>query len=201
MSMRFDKRSTGVLSDEQLSGVLRSLPARVPPAGLTDRLRVVASHERQTQALTFGQRWSQRWERIHLEIDNMMRPLALPFAGGLFSAVALFAMCVVPTYPLRANGGFDVPITLVTEPGVKATIPIGVPSINEAIVDVTIDGEGRMIDYVVVSGAAVLADSVLRRRLENTLLFTEFVPATSFGRPVTGKVRLSVGLSRIDVKG
>ncbi len=69
------------------------------------------------------------------------------------------------------------------------------------VVDVNVDGQGRMIDYVVVSGAGSLKNDVLRRSLENTLLFTEFDPATSFGVPMNGKVRLVLRSSSIDVKG
>jgi hypothetical protein len=41
----------------------------------------------------------------------------------------------------------------------------------------------------------------MRRRLENMLLFTEFVPATQFGVPTTSRLRLPVVSSRVEVKG
>jgi hypothetical protein len=64
-----------------------------------------------------------------------------------------------------------------------------------------VDEQGRMIDYAVVAGAGVLANAAVRRRLENMLLFTEFTPATSFGQPMTSKMRIWFRTSRIDVKG
>jgi hypothetical protein len=58
-----------------------------------------------------------------------------------------------------------------------------------------------MIDYTVLSGAGALANTTTRRRLEAALLFTEFTPATAFGQPMAGKLRLSLRNSRIDVRG
>ena len=72
---------------------------------------------------------------------------------------------------------------------------------DDVVVDVTVDEQGRMIDYAVVAGATALANASLRRRLENVLLFTEFTPATSFGQPMSSKTRLWFRTSRIDVKG
>jgi len=41
----------------------------------------------------------------------------------------------------------------------------------------------------------------MRRRIEGMLLLIEFNPATSFGQPVEGRMRLSLSASHIDVKG
>jgi hypothetical protein len=189
------------LSDERLSQILRSLPRRLPPPALRTRLRILASHERARRQTGAGSRLSVWAGRMMLFADNLMRPLALPFAGGVFSAVALFGMWVVPTYPVRAQLSSDVPTMLTTLPAVKNTMPIAVASGGDAVVDVMIDEQGRMMDYRVVAGAAILTNATLRRRLENTLLFTEFVPATAFGKPMISTVRLSLAWSYVDVKG
>jgi hypothetical protein len=187
-------------NSEQLSRALRKLPARVPPLGLATCLRILASKERQRRNLTFAG-WYALWlDRLRLASDNMMRPLALPLAGGVFSAIALFSMWLVPTYPLHANNSSDVPTVLTTEAAIKSTSAIGAMG-GDTVVDVTIDDQGRMVDYKVVSGTGVLQDAALRHSLENALLFTEFVPATAFGRPMAGKIRLYLGSSRIDVRG
>ena len=128
-----------------------------------------------------------------------MRPLALPFAGGVFSTVVLFSMCLVPTYPLRGDSSFDISTVLTTEPAVKETAPFGSSSGN-VVVDVTVDGQGRMVDYTVVSGKSALTGDGLMK-LENMLLFTTFKPATAFGQPISGKMRLSLNASHVDVKG
>ena len=58
-----------------------------------------------------------------------------------------------------------------------------------------------MVDYSIVQGRNVLNNVVLRRNLENMLLFTEFNPATLFGQPTASKIRLYLDSSHIDVKG
>ena len=190
-------------SPEQISRVLRQLPKRLPPANLRTSLRILASKDRIRRNLTLRQQFETWAEKVQLSANNLMRPFALPAAGGLFSAVFLFSTWVVPTYPLRANTTFDIPTMLTTEAAIRGTVPVGVTSDGEAVVDVTIDELGRMVDYKIVAGAAVLANGTMRRRLENTLLFTEFIPATAFGKPIAvSTVRVSVGLnSRIEVKG
>jgi hypothetical protein len=132
--------------------------------------------------------------------ENFWRAIFWPAAGGVVSAVVLFSMCVVPAYPLRAHTTADVPTVLTTQVAVKGMAPFFGGG-DDVVVDVTVDEQGRMIDYAVVAGASALANASLRRRLENVLLFTEFTPATSFGQPMSSKTRLWFRTSRIDVKG
>src|SRR5215472_329026 len=58
------------------------------PAGLSARLRVLASHERARQLARVS--WRARFDawsdRLSLGFNNAMRPLAFPFAGGIASA-------------------------------------------------------------------------------------------------------------------
>jgi hypothetical protein len=194
------ERGATLLNDEMLSRVLRGLGPLVPPPGLRTSLRILASR-------ALSRRSTKAWlDSLRLFADNLARPLALPFAGGVFSTVILFSMWLVPTYPMRvAASGFDVPTGLTTEATVKGTGPIGTAG-EDMVVDVTIDGGGRMVDYAIVqsnnvSGRNVLNSAALRRNLENMLLFTEFTPATSFGQPTAGKIRLYLDSSYIDVKG
>jgi len=186
---------------------LRELPQRVPPAGLATSLRVLASRERQRllsrRSLlgrgTCSQAFSAWQDRARLYATNLMRPLALPFAGGVFSAAVLFSL-LVSSYPVRGNNAFDVPTALSTNPLVSRTAPFGNTS-EDVVVDVIVDGQGRMIDYAIVGGPEGLKKDLLRRSIENTLLFTEFLPATSFGQAVSGKVRLVLHSSQVEVKG
>lgn len=193
--MTTDRRS--ILSNQGLSRALRSLPVRVPPPGLRTSLRVLASRERQR---ILNHRTFAWYDRVRLFAHDLMRPLALPFAGGVFSTVVLFSMWLVPTYPVRGDSTFDVPTVLTTEATVKGTAPIGTGG-SDVVVDVIVDGQGRMVDYTIVSGPSLLKNEALRRSVENTLLFTEFTPATTFGYPMAGKMRLFLHSSHIDVKG
>jgi hypothetical protein len=126
--------------------------------------------------------------------------LALPFAGGVFSTVVLFSMFVVPAYPLLSNSDTDVPTILNTPVAVKSMAPFSVGD-TDVVVDVTVDEQGRMLDYAIVAGASVLANPQMRRRLENALVFSNFTPATTFGQPMISKMRLWFHSSRIDVRG
>jgi hypothetical protein len=181
---------------DALGRALRSLPRRVPPASLNSSLRVLASREIQRQA--YGRRAALA-DRVGLFCDNLMRPLALPFAGGVASTIILFSMWLSPGYPVHASSNMDVPTVLTTEASIRKTAPIA-ESTDDVIVDVTVDGQGRMVDYSIVKGN-IAKQEAMRRRIEGVLLLIEFNPATAFGQPVEGRIRLSLSASHMDVKG
>ena len=188
---------------DHLRTVLRGLPALTPPRDLSMSLRVMASYARihphwRTRIDRSLKLWS---DRAQLWMDNLMRPLALPFLGGLVSAVVLFSM-LTPRFASQQNPAIkDVPTALYTAATVKSMAPFGL-SDEEILVEVTIDEQGRMADYSIPRGqATVLKDPQLRRSIETTLLFARFTPATSFGQPRYGKIRISFHRSRIDVTG
>ena len=187
------------MSDHALGRVIGTLRKRVPPPELSVSLRAMASRER--ARLLQGLQMPLA-DRARLFVDNLMRPLALPFAGGIFSAVVLFGMWVIPTYPLRGSSTVDVPTMLSTQAAVQQTGPVG--ATGDVVVDVTVeplaDGTGRMLDYHIVWGN-VPNDEALRHSIESFLIFTVFKPATTLGQPVVGKLRLSLQSSHIDVKG
>jgi hypothetical protein len=187
----------------QLREKLRSLPRLTPPADLTTRLRVVASKVRM-ESFGGASPWSRWRDRMELSLRNLMRPLALPAVGGLCSAVFLFSTLVVPmfksAFALSASG--DIPTMLVTEPMLKYTAPVAFTD-GDAVVDLQLDDQGRIIDFTIVSAPGQQSEK-LRHSIENSLLFTEFWPATTFGRGVAGTVRISFRSSRssrIDVRG
>jgi hypothetical protein len=110
-------------------------------------------------------------------------------------------MWVVPSYPVRAASTSDIPISVTTAAAVRRMAPIATTAGEDVVVDVAIDGDGRMIDYSIVSGD-VSNDGALRRSIEGFLLLTSFTPATgSFGQPVAAKLRLTLRSSHIDVIG
>jgi hypothetical protein len=178
---------------------LRSLPARVAPAGLTTSLRVIASRERQRrlERHTWRQALAAWYERTCMLASDVMRPLALPFAGGVVSAIVLFSAWLVPTYPLRASGGFDVPTMLSTEATLKGNAPMSVAG-GDVVVDITVNSEGKTADYDIVSIGTALQDPGVRHRIASFLLLSEFVPATAFGQPTAGKVRVPISASQIN---
>jgi hypothetical protein len=179
------------VGEEHVSMILRSLPPRVPPSELVTSLRVIASRERQRliAGRSLAKVFASWLDRTRLTLQDMLRPLALPATGGVFSAVVLFSMWVVPTYPLRAKVAVDIPTSLTTS--VETVLGSASAGLTDSVlVDVDVDDQGRMVDYQVVSGASVVADPTTRRRVENLLWFTKFAPATSFGMPMAGKARV-----------
>jgi anti-sigma factor RsiW len=181
---------------------LRHMPVRTPGDQLRTQLQVIASKEqaRRVRRVSFKNAFAAWRDRSRLSLQNLMKPLALPVAGGLASSVILFGM-LVPDFAMEVHPVHnDVPTSLFTEVRVKGSSPIAMGE-AEIVVDLTVDENGRMVDYNIVHGENLVLDGSARRRLENTLLFTEFTPATTFGQPMSGKIRVSFRSSRIDVKG
>jgi hypothetical protein len=184
----------------QLREKLRSLPKRMPPAELTTRLRVVASKVRM-ESFGGASPWTRWRDRVELWLRNLMQPLAVPAVGGLCSAVFLFSTLVVPmfnsAYALSESG--DIPTMLVTEPMLKFAAPVAFTD-GDTVVDLQLDDQGRVIDFSIVNAPGQQNEN-LRRHIKNHLLFTEFWPATTFGRGVAGTIRISFRNNRIDVRG
>ena len=100
-----------------LRNALRALNSPAMPDGLTERLRVLASHERERflSRVDFAARFRHWGERLKLSFDNMMRPLALPFAGGLLTALSTLVIfaCVMQTTAFPNNVRSDVPLPMI----------------------------------------------------------------------------------------
>jgi hypothetical protein len=189
-----------------LAGSLHRLGSKMPPEGLRTSLRVIASRERQRRMdrRDFASFFQLVKDRVRLSCEEMVKSVALPFAGGVCSTLVLFSMFVVPAYPLLAlkfaHNWLDVPTALSTQSSVKSMAPFSAGD-DDIVVDVAVDEQGRMMDYTIVSGASVLAKGDIRRRLENALVFSNFTPATSFGQPIVSRMRICFHSSRIEVKG
>jgi hypothetical protein len=194
------QQSESSSSDRELRRRLRLLPQRHVPPVVSTRLHVLASKEsvRRRSRVSWGQMWRTAVGDFQLWADNLMRPLAIPTAGGFFSALLLFAVLA----PTLATSGIqmenDVPTRLYTGASVQSIIPFGFAD-EQVIVEVTINGEGRVVDYSLPEGHPKTHG--IHRRIENYLLFTQFKPVTNFGQPVTAKVRISFQSSRIEVRG
>jgi hypothetical protein len=189
-------------TNTKLRMLLRTMPARVPPAELETSLRIIASRESQRRRGRAS--WSTRWfliqQDFRLWANNLMRPLAIPTAGGFVSALLLFGVLApslaIPPVAARTH---DIPTVLYTEPSVKNFLPIGFEGDGDLVVEITVDENGKLVDYSIPN----MDQKLLRmhRSIENQILFTQFTPATRLGQPMSGKVRITFRSSRIDVKG
>ena len=186
----------------ELKSIIGAMPKRVVPAHLSTKLRIAASHEIARRRQRVGL-WKESRNRMQLFFNNLMRPFALPAAGGIVSAILLLG-AVTPYLEGRSEtqSRFDVPTALYTEASVYKTGPVGFEGAELDLL-LTIDERGRMIDYEATDPHCrkLLKDPEIRRSLENHLILTEFTPATSFGQPTNAKIRLTLRTSRIDVKG
>ncbi|MBC8164812.1 MAG: hypothetical protein H7Y20_02935 [Bryobacteraceae bacterium] len=182
---------------------LAALPSPVPPPELNLRLRITASREadRRRSRQTLRQRLSVTLADFRLWTDNLMRPLAIPTAGGFASALVLFSVfasgITIPS--VSASTSADVPTGLYTEASVKSYLPLGFDG-NDLMVELTIDDQGRVVDYSIPNPQHTNSRQI-RLNIEKHLLFTQFTPATSFGQPTAGKVRIWFRSSRIDIRG
>jgi hypothetical protein len=188
---------------QQLRKQLRGLPRLHPPESQTLQLRILASKER-VRSIRYRD-WPSTlryvWSRISLQTENLMKPVALPAVGGLFAAFVLFVM-LAPVYPLRTvnAASFDVPTRLSTNASVKTMASF--TSVEEPVtLLVQVNNEGRAVGYLIEQGEDAMQNEAVRRRIEQILLFTVFTPATNFGLPVNGQVRISVDRNVVLVQG
>lgn len=184
-----------------LSGLrsgLKSLPPAPVPEPLRTQLLVLASRERA--------RWNtnktvplalRNWAiNIKLAIDNLMRPLALPLAGGLASALLLFGV-VVPTLGFRPSVMNDVPTGFYTAATLVEVAPLGISN-DEAVVELYVDAKGQATDYSVQKGKV---SPEMQADLTKMMFFARFTPATWFGQPTNGRVLVSFRRINYVVRG
>ena len=180
-------------SMRELRGALRQLDKPKLPARLLVGLRMLAFNERLRRLSHVGlSARAHRWAgRMQLVFENLMRPLALPFAGGVLSALVMFAM-LVPSLAFPHNFRNDVPLwRLYTDPALQEMNPVSAG--GEIVVELTIDERGRVTDYTISHGKPTA------EQLDDLILFSRFAPATVFGRPTWGKVVFR--RSQISVRG
>jgi len=161
---------------------LRSLPIVLAPEHLAADLQILASKEvLRSRRMSSVSAWLQFWMgRAQLVIDNLMRPMALPFAGGLTSALFIFCM-LVPNLGLLRTGANDTPSALYTEASVENVADFGSRASDDTLLEVRVDGQGRMVDYSLLQGQ-------MNSDVGNFLLFTTYTPATVFLQPAAGRI-------------
>ena len=177
----------------QTQQLLSKVGRRKAPADLGLRLRVALSQE---IARTNRPVLANAFVRMGNAVQNLM----VPATAGLVSAVLVFGVLMgFMATPLQA-GNPDVPLVVGTDPQVKQ-ISFGatLDSIREGslVIEADVDSQGRVQDYRILSDEGTSPE--LLPQVKNMLIFTTFRPATSFGRPTSGRAILS--FSKISVKG
>lgn len=185
--------------------LMLALSRRRVPRLLSSQLAVVASHERARRLARLNWRVLARtWVAdLRLAVDNAMRPLAVPFAGGLCSALLLFAL-LMPNLGFRRNLIDDVPLSLSTEAsmvdmGMIEMAPFSLEGNDQLVVQVSIDENGQITDYTLPKGLKLTAD--MSTAIGRVMLFSSFSPATLFGQPTPSKRLFTFRRNQITVKG
>ena len=198
---RLPGRGTGEIDIRQIQQALRSMPRRMAPSDLHTNLQVIGSQEASRRRTTRGSRAVALWNRVRTQVNELMRPVALPTAGGFASAIVLFGL-LAPSLALRSApvDPDDIPTGLYTEVSVKSSLPLAYDG-DEMLVELTVDEEGRMVDYSLPAHTQVQFPMPMRRNIENHLLTMVFNPATTFGQPIAGRVRIWLRNSKITIRG
>ena len=181
---------------QKSQALVSNLGATKVPGDLALRLRVAISQEsRNTTRERLG-RFQSRWE-------NTFQPFLLRAAAGFASAIFLVgtaAMLVgrfTSPEPVEAR---DQPLEVSTAPRLLYSSFQPIDAIgaynNPVVLQVFVDGHGRVYDYKVLSGQV---DAKTRESIENLLLFSVFTPANSLDQPVRGTTLMS--FSGISVNG
>jgi hypothetical protein len=176
--------------------LLGSLGPAKAPEDLALRLRVALSQAAAQTPKARVDRWRVEWA-------NVYQPFALRATAGLASALCLLGTVALLVGMFAAPPSVearDEPLYFSSDPrflysSIEPDAPIGDLE-KPVIVEAFVNAAGRVYDYRVVSGE--MTQSV-RNELENTLLFSLFEPARSFGEPVRGTVVMS--FSGVAVKG
>jgi hypothetical protein len=192
----------------KLSVLLSQTPKAVPPADLAVRIKVAAAQSLPQRDLT--SRWHAFSDRVEILFDNVFRPLTVPATGGFFSAIVVFAIVlqmIGPTTTVQAVGS-DVPTNLLRPAEVislseypetwangQHDLELSLP--HGLLVDVTVDAQGTMLDYQIISGPS---SPELRHQLDQLLFFSRFRPMMSFGRPTAGG-HVILSFSAVHVRG
>ncbi len=171
---------------EDLSPLAATLSPVRPPANLNMRLRLAVYREMARET------WARRTLRaIRAGLIDGMRPLAIRTGGGLLAALLLFGVVMPDLWTVRAASRHDVPLTylakgFVNPPAMAMLAPNGIQE-NVTVV-VYIDMRGQVYDLEVLNHSG---DNRLHLQIANTLLFSEFEPATNFGLPVAGRLLIT----------
>lgn len=158
---------------------------QVPPE-LALRLRVEVSRAAHRKWLG----WLRVW------LDNVLQPVLLPASGGVLAAVVCFCL-IMGSLVVPVSKTPDVPLGFPTPPRVRELAPFDFNTGDAPVVVVIpVDAGGRAMGYRVLSGES---SPELIHQLDRVIYFSNFQPATWYGRPTDGQFVLS--LRRITVRG
>jgi hypothetical protein len=186
---------------QELRVTMRGMATPAVPPALTTRLRIAASHYRAglDRRRSFASRVEHAYMRMRLAIDNMMKPVAVPFAGGVVSSFTCF-LFLIPSLTFQHNFGLEPPI-FHPEPAIVAdfTDPdgslVGIKDVkyvslesgssvitgNEVSLTLVLDPAGQVQNWYVYGNGGQLTPE-----MKSLILYSKFIPATVSGQPAWG---------------
>jgi hypothetical protein len=177
---------------------LKNLARVEPPIIVQLRLKVAASRERSRR---LGRQDFRTWLRergasLRLLKDHLLKPFAVPAAGGLLMSTLCFGLIFGALHSSVA-GQSDIPIGVFSEAGIEELSPFACGQ-KDVMVQLSVDSEGRVTDYQPWPASHTATHDELQE-IGNFVLYSSFTPALRFGRPVSSK-RIFY-MSHISVKG
>lgn len=175
---------------------LKSLPLMNVSPLLRTKLLVIASRERSRQELrrTLAIRFAELRSRMKLTFDNLLKPIAVPAAGGMLASFLCFG-AIVDTLHFHPEWDNDIPVGYYTQVAIDDVSPFSCDG-KDVIVQLTIDQNGGVSDFELPQGSGSPEEM---REIGNLVLYSSFVPATAFGQHVTGKIL--VNIHHINIRG
>lgn len=184
------------VSMRQTQQLLARVGPRKAPPDLALKLRVAISQEAARSR-------RRQLDGVLTRLQNVVDVFMVPATAGLAATVVIFVVLMGFLAPLQADHS-DVPLMLYTAPRLQqSAFGTALDSINDdsLVIEAYVDSNGRVQDYRILSDSK--ADNALLSQVKKNMLifttFTTFRPATSMGRPTTGRAVLS--FSRVSVKG
>jgi hypothetical protein len=184
--------SSELATVKNTKSLLATVGRKAAPSDLALRVRLAISRE----AAMIRQ---SPFEMLKFRLETALNAFMVPATAGLLSAIVFFGLLIgFFALPSLTN---DVPVqTMLYTPPELTLSPFGLTdsiSSDAIVVEAVVDPNGRVQDYRVLSNGRPNDD--VDQQIKNMLIFTMFRPATSFGRPTTGRVVLS--FSHVNVKG
>jgi len=176
---------------------LRHLPSVNVPGMLQTKLRVLASRERSRRMVRKDlNSWlTEQKSRARLFFDNLLRPFAVPAAGGILASCLCFGM-VADNLHVPMNWENDLPLGISTEVTIDELSPFSCAG-HDLLVQLSVDSQGNVTDYELPQTAKASPEEI--QEIGNLVLYSTFSPAVRMGRRVASKRLFSI--RHISIKG
>jgi hypothetical protein len=188
----------------QLASCLANVEPIAVPSDLALKIRVQASQVTPKEA-----RLARIWFRFSRWFEDILEPMAVPATGGILTALVVFVFLVqniLVGLPLTGVVPNDLPLNLVQPASLVSVAPFPLPGIDSTdgtpnsgalLLEATLNAEGEVVFYRILAGPS---DKVVKRQIDQVLLFSRFRPQLSFGRPTDGG-RVLLNFSEVRVHG